>query len=207
MQKRIAIGIMGTSGVNYGTGMLELLKNTGYETHLIISDAGRKNIDIEIETKYKADYYYDNKDVGVPLPSGSFLTGGVVVILSTIKMLSGIVNSYADNLFVRAADTILKEKRNLVLGVRETRLHKGHLKLMTMAADIGADILHPFPSFYHRPKTIDDIIDQTIGKIFDYSGGVFFGELESCCVTSISIWKNTLSHRGHYRWSKRLYSS
>jgi 4-hydroxy-3-polyprenylbenzoate decarboxylase len=115
-----------------------------------------------------ADYCYDNSDVGASLASGSFLTSGMVVAPCTIKTLSGIANSYTDNLLVRAADVTLKEKRKLVLVVRETPLHKGHLRLMTMAADMGALLLPPVPSFYHQPKTIDDIINQTIGKIFDY---------------------------------------
>jgi len=175
MSKRIVIGIAGASGVIYGVRMLSLLKEKDFETHLIISDAGKKNI--EIETSYKASevaamatYTYDNKDVGAALASGSFLIGGMVVVPCTIKTLSGIANSYTDNLLVRAADVTLKEKRKLVLVVRETPLHKGHLRLMTMAADMGAHILPPVPSFYHQPKTIDDIIDQTIGKIFDYLG-------------------------------------
>ena len=175
MSKRIVIGISGASGVIYGVRMLSLLKEKDFETHLILSEAGKKNI--EIETSYKAGevaamatHVYDNKDVGAALASGSFLTYGMVVVPCTIKTLSGIANSYTDNLLVRAADVTLKEKRKLVLVVRETPLHKGHLRLMTMAADMGAHILPPVPSFYHQPKTIDDIIDQTIGKIFDYLG-------------------------------------
>ncbi|MBW2345943.1 MAG: UbiX family flavin prenyltransferase, partial [Deltaproteobacteria bacterium] len=163
MNKRLIIGIAGASGVIYGVRILSLLKEKDLETHLIISDSGKKNI--EIETSYKAgevaamaDYTYDNKDVGAALASGSFLTGGMVVAPCTIKTLSGIANSYTDNLLVRAADVTLKEKRKLVLVVRETPLHKGHLRLMTMAADMGAHILPPVPSFYHQPKTIDDII-------------------------------------------------
>ncbi len=173
MPKRIVIGIAGASGVIYGVRMLELLKESEFETHLVISEAGKTNI--EIETDYKADevaamaaYTYNSKDVGASLASGSFLTDGMVVIPCTIKTLSGIANSYTTNLLVRAADVTLKEKRKLVLVVRETPLHKGHLRLMTMAADMGAHILPPVPSFYHQPKTIDDIINQTIGKVFDY---------------------------------------
>jgi len=175
MTSRIVIGIAGASGVIYGVRMLQLLKDTNYETHLIISEAAKLNI--EIETRYKAkevaamaDYTYDNKNMAASLASGSFLTEGMVVVPCTIKTLSGIANSYTENLLVRAADVTLKEKRKLVLVVRETPLHKGHLRLMTMAADLGAHILPPVPSFYHMPKTIDDIIDQTIGKIFDYMG-------------------------------------
>jgi len=175
MTSRIVIGIAGASGVIYGVRMLQLLKDTNYETHLIISEAAKLNI--EIETRYMAkevaamaDYTYDHKNLAASLASGSFLTEGMVVVPCTIKTLSGIANSYTENLLVRAADVILKEKRKLVLVVRETPLHKGHLRLMTMAADIGAHILPPVPSFYHMPETIDDIIDQTIGKIFDYMG-------------------------------------
>ncbi|MBW1851406.1 MAG: UbiX family flavin prenyltransferase [Deltaproteobacteria bacterium] len=175
MSKRIVIGISGASGVIYGARILALLKDKGIETHLVISEAGKRNI--EIETTYKteevvamATYSYDDKDVGASIASGSFLTEGMVVVPCTIKTLSGIANSYNDNLLVRAADVTLKEKRKLVLVVRETPLHRGHLNLMTMAADMGAHILPPVPSFYHQPKTIDDIIDQTMGKIFDYLG-------------------------------------
>ena len=175
MTSRIVIGIAGASGVIYGVRMLQLLEDTDYETHLIISEAAKLNI--EIETRYKAkevaamaDYTYDHKNLAASLASGSFLTEGMVVVPCTIKTLSGIANSYTENLLVRAADVTLKEKRKLVLVVRETPLHKGHLRLMTMAADLGAHILPPVPSFYHMPKTIDDIIDQTIGKIFDYIG-------------------------------------
>lgn len=175
MTQRIVIGITGASGVIYGVKLLSFLKETEIETHLVISEAGKKNI--EIETGYKpnevadmADYVYENRDIGAAIASGSFLTDGMIVVPCTVKTLSGIANSYTENLLVRAADVTLKEKRKLVLVVRETPLHKGHLRLMTMAADMGAHILPPVPSFYHQPKSIDDIISQTIGKIFDYLG-------------------------------------
>ncbi|MFO7601504.1 MAG: UbiX family flavin prenyltransferase [Candidatus Desulfacyla sp.] len=173
MKKRIIVGIAGASGVIYGVTLLSLLREREIETHLIISEAGERNIEIETtytpaEIKAMADYSYSNRDVGATLASGSFLTDGMVVAPCTIKTLSGIANSYTDNLLVRAADVTLKEKRKLVLVVRETPLHKGHLRLMTMAADMGAHLLPPVPSFYHQPKTIEDIIHQTIGKIFDY---------------------------------------
>ena len=175
MPKRIVVGISGASGVTYGVRLLSVLKDTDYETHLIISKSGELNIKIETDydpadVKAMADYVYDHNNMAASLASGSFLTGGMVVVPCTIKTLSGIANSYNENLLVRAADVTLKEKRKLVLVVRETPLHKGHLRLMTMAADMGAHILPPVPSFYHMPKTIDDIIDQTIGKIFDYLG-------------------------------------
>ena len=175
MPKRIVVGISGASGVIYGVRLLSLLKGSDCETHLVISKSGKLNI--KIETKYSpdevaamADYVYDDKNMAASLASGSFLTEGMVVVPCTIKTLSGIANSYNENLLVRTADVTLKEKRKLVLVVRETPLHKGHLRLMTMAADMGAHILPPVPSFYHQPKSIDDIINQTIGKIFDFMG-------------------------------------
>jgi len=175
MTQRLVIGISGASGVIYGVTMLRLLQDKGFEIHLIISEAGKKNIEIETdhtlaEVESMAACVYDNRDVGAAVASGSFLTEGMVVVPCTVKTLSGIANSYTDNLLVRAADVTLKEKRKLVLVVRETPLHRGHLRLMTDAADMGAHILPPIPSFYHRPETIQDIIHQTIGKIFDYLG-------------------------------------
>lgn len=175
MPRRIVIGISGASGVTYGVRILNLLQESDYETHLIISGAGKLNI--EIETPYSAgqvaamaDHVYDDTDMAAAVSSGSFLTEGMIVAPCTIKSLSGIANSYNTNLLVRAADVTLKEKRKLVLVVRETPLHKGHLRLMSLAADMGAHILPPIPSFYHQPRTIGDIVDQTIGKIFDYFG-------------------------------------
>ena len=175
MSKRLVVGISGASGIIYGVRLLQVLKDTDYETHLIISKSGELNIQIETDydpadVKAMADYVYDHKNIAASLASGSFLTEGMVVVPCTIKTLSGIANSYNENLLVRAADVTLKEKRKLALVVRETPLHKGHLRLLTMAADMGAHILPPVPSFYHMPKTIDDIIDQTIGKIFDFMG-------------------------------------
>jgi 4-hydroxy-3-polyprenylbenzoate decarboxylase len=171
--KRMIIAITGASGVIYGIHMLRAMQKTPYETHLIISESGSRNIEIETglnpdEIKQMADYTYNYTDVGAALASGSFITEGMTVVPCTIKTLSGIANCYTDNLIVRAADVTLKEKRKLLLVVRETPLHLGHLRLMTMAADMGAHILPPVPSFYHQPKTIEDIINHTIGKIFDY---------------------------------------
>ena len=173
MKKRIIVGMSGASGIIYGIEILRLLKEKDVETHLILTESAK--INIEIETDYKvndvielADFIYDNSNLAAPISSGSFLTYAMVVVPCTVKSLSGIANSFTENLLIRAADVILKEKRKLVLVVRETPLHKGHLKLMYRAADLGAHILPPVPSFYHQPKTIEDIIHQTIGKIFDY---------------------------------------
>ncbi len=175
MTKRLIVGITGASGVIYGIRMLQFLKDQGVETHLILSDAGAKNIPLETEYEVSdvtalADCVHPIDDYGSGLASGSFPAEGMVVIPCTIKTLSGIANSFTSNLLIRAADVTLKEKRKLVLVVRETPLHQGHLRLMTMAADMGAHILPPMPAFYHQPRTIDDLIAQTIGKIFDYLG-------------------------------------
>lgn len=175
MAKRLILGISGASGVIYGVRMLEVLKNKGIETHLIISEAGK--INIRIETDYDvddvlamADVTYSNKDIVASVASGSFLTMGMVVAPCTVKTLSGIANSYNENLLIRAADVQLKEKRKVALLFRETPLHKGHLRLLTQAADVGAHIIPPVPAFYHHPKTIDDIINQSVGKVLDYMG-------------------------------------
>ncbi|SDU22711.1 UbiX family flavin prenyltransferase [Desulfobacula phenolica] len=175
MAKRLIVGIAGASGVIYGVRMLEVLKNQGIETHLIISEAGKLNI--RIETDYDvddvlamADFTYTNKDIAASVASGSFLTMGMVVAPCTVKTLSGIANSYNENLLIRAADVQLKEKRKVALLFRETPLHKGHLRLLTQAADMGAHIIPPVPAFYHHPKTIDDIINQSVGKVLDYIG-------------------------------------
>ena len=173
--RRIIIAISGASGVIYGIELLKELAKLDIEVHLIISEAGKRNVAIETDytvgdVESMAGRVYDNGDLGAPLASGSFLTDGMVVAPCTIKTLSGIANSYSDNLIVRAADVVLKEKRKLVLLVRETPFHKGHLQLMATAADLGAHILPPIPSFYNHPKTIEDIIHQTIGKVFDYLG-------------------------------------
>jgi 4-hydroxy-3-polyprenylbenzoate decarboxylase len=119
------------------------------------------------EVKALADTCYDPKDVGADIASGSFLCEGMVVIPCAMKTLSGIANSYNDNLLVRAADVALKEERKLVVVARETPFHKGHLKLMLKLADMGATILPPIPAFYCMPKTIDDLINHTVGKVLD----------------------------------------
>jgi 4-hydroxy-3-polyprenylbenzoate decarboxylase len=173
--KRLIIGITGASGAIYGVRTLSLLRERDVETHLVLSGTGKKVI--ELETDYTvpdvegmASFTYDDNDLGARISSGSFLTGGMIIVPCTVKTLSGVANSYANTLIERAADVTLKEKRKLVLVVRETPLHKGHFRLMTLAADTGAHILPPMPAFYHRPTKIEDIVDQTVGKIFDYLG-------------------------------------
>ncbi len=173
--KKIIIGISGASGVIYGIRLLEILSNMEIEVHLIVTNAARKIAQFEHNIDYKnisrmAKFCYSNDDIAAPIASGSFITEGMIVAPCSIKTLSGIANSYSDNLMIRAADVCLKEKRRLLLMVRETPLHLGHLKLMAKVAEIGGIIAPPVPSFYHKPKNIDDIINQTIGKILDKFG-------------------------------------
>jgi 4-hydroxy-3-polyprenylbenzoate decarboxylase len=174
VRKRIIVGVTGASGVIYGIRTLVHLRAIdGLETHLVMSEEA--GITIQIETDYAvdevkalADVVHRADNLAATISSGSFQTYGMIVAPCSIKTLSGIVHSYADNLLSRAADVCLKEKRKLALLVRETPLHKGHLEMMARAADLGALILPPMPAFYHKPRTIEEIIDQTIGKVFDY---------------------------------------
>tara|TARA_B100000959_G_scaffold254171_1_gene285671 strand:- start:1705 stop:2355 length:651 start_codon:yes stop_codon:yes gene_type:complete len=168
----LVVAVTGATGVIYGVELLKVLKELGEETHLILSESAGLNLTIETDyslddVRSLADVVYSNKDIAAAVASGSFLTRGMVVAPCTIKSLSAIANSYNDNLVARAADVTLKEKRRLVLMVRETPLHKGHLDLMSRTADLGATILPPMPSFYHGPQTIQDIINQSIGKVLD----------------------------------------
>ena len=158
----------------YGIRTLMHLRNLqDIEIHLVLTKAAGINIRLETEhmvdeVQALVDVVHHPDDLAAPISSGSFRTDGMVVVPCSIKTLSGIVHSYADNLLCRAADVCLKEKRKLALVVRETPLHKGHLEMMVKAADLGALILPPLPAFYHKPRTIEDLIDQSIGKLFDY---------------------------------------
>ena len=167
MSKRLVIAMSGATGAVYGIRMLEVLKDTDVETHLIMSKAAE--LTIRLETDYDVDYVksladcdYNVENVGAAVASGSFETMGMVVIPCSIKTLSGIANSFNVNLLIRAADVTLKEGRRLVLMVRETPFHKGHLRLMLQMADMGALIAPAIPSFYKKPQTIDDIVNQTV---------------------------------------------
>jgi 4-hydroxy-3-polyprenylbenzoate decarboxylase len=170
--EKLIVGITGASGVIYGVRILEVLSQLGVETHLIITQAGLKNL--EIETRYPpkhlqsiASHVHDIEDLGASLASGSFRVDGMIVAPCSIKSLSAIAHSYSHNLLVRAADVTLKERRRLVLLVRETPLHEGHLELMVKVTRMGGIIMPPVPAFYHQPKTIEEVIDQTIGKVLD----------------------------------------
>jgi flavin prenyltransferase len=174
--KRIIIGISGASGVIYGVRLVEVLKEVpGIETHLILTAGAR--ITMKLETSLEpeqvealADRAYSQGDLAASLSSGSFRTEGMIVAPCSMKSLSMIALSLNDNLLVRAADVTLKERRKLVLIPRETPLHLGHLRAMTAVTEMGGIILPPAPSFYHQPQTIQDIIDQTVGKALDQFG-------------------------------------
>lgn len=168
----LVVGISGASGVIYGLEMLRVLQNLQIDRHLIITPAGKLNFQLETDYAVQdaenlASQVYDDANLTAPVASGSFLTRGMVVIPCSIKTLSAIANSYSASLLVRAADVTLKERRPLVLVVRETPLHQGHLELMHRAATMGAIILPPMPAFYHRPQAIQDLINQTLGKVLD----------------------------------------
>lgn len=170
--RRIVIGISGATGVIYGVRMLQAFAAAGVETQLVVTQSAVKNLVIETEytvsdLERMASTVYDVDDVGAAIASGSYRVDGMVVIPCSIKTLSAIANSYNHNLLVRAADVNLKERRRLVLVVRETPLHEGHLELMTKVTRMGGIIMPPVPAFYHMPKTIDDLINQTIGKVLD----------------------------------------
>jgi flavin prenyltransferase len=169
---RIIVGISGATGVIYGVRMLKALRTCGVETHLVVTQSAIKNLIIETEytaadLESLAHTVYDVEDVGAAIASGSYKVDGMVVIPCSIKTLSAVANSFNHNLLVRAADVTLKERRRLVLVVRETPLHEGHLELMTKVTRAGGIIMPPVPAFYHMPKTIDDLIGQTIGKVLD----------------------------------------
>ncbi|MFB4817446.1 UbiX family flavin prenyltransferase [Enterobacter hormaechei subsp. xiangfangensis] len=171
--KRFIVGISGASGAIYGVRLLQVLRDVaGVETHLVMSQAARQTLSLETDLSLRdvqalSDVVHDARDIAASISSGSFKTAGMVILPCSIKTLSGIVNSYTDTLVTRAADVVLKERRPLVLCVRETPLHLGHLRLMTQAAELGAVIMPPVPAFYHRPQTLDDVINQTVNRVLD----------------------------------------
>ncbi|MGY0151930.1 UbiX family flavin prenyltransferase [Edwardsiella tarda] len=171
--KRLIIGISGASGVIYGIRLLEVLRShPEVETHLVMSQAARQTLALETDRSLRevlalADVVHDVRDIAAAISSGSFKTAGMVILPCSIKTLSGIVHGYSDTLLIRAADVVLKERRPLVLCVRETPLHLGHLRMMTSAAELGAVIMPPVPAFYHRPQRIEEIIDQTVNRVLD----------------------------------------
>ena len=187
MQRPVIVAITGASGVIYGVETLRALRDLNVPTRLVISQAGLRTL--ALETDFTPDTVtalatetYAEDDIAAPIASGSHPVRGMIVAPCSVKTLSAIAHSYAANLIVRAADVTLKERRPLVLLVRETPLHKGHLELMARAADLGAVILPPMPAFYHQPRTITDIVRQSVGKTLDILG---------------------IEHRLYVRWGER----
>lgn len=171
--RRVIIAITGASGVIYGIRALELLRQIDdVESHAIITPSAYRTALAEVEytpdqIKLLADQLYNHKDIGAAISSGSFQTNGMLVAPCSIKTLSAIANCFNEELTARAADVCLKERRRVVLMLRETPFHAGHIKLMDQATQAGAIVMPPVPGFYTRPKTLDDIIDQTVGRALD----------------------------------------
>jgi 4-hydroxy-3-polyprenylbenzoate decarboxylase len=172
-RKRLIVAITGSSGSIYGIRMLEALRAAGnVETHLILSKGGKLTIGLETGRSIKevtalADEVHSDDNLAASVASGSYRTAGMVVAPCSMKTLSGIASSYADNLVVRAADVVLKERRRLVLMPRETPLHVGHCRLLLQAAEMGAIIAPPMPAFYSAPRTLQDVVDHSVGRILD----------------------------------------
>jgi 4-hydroxy-3-polyprenylbenzoate decarboxylase len=171
MTERLIVAMSGASGAIYGIRLLQAVcALPNIEMHLIISSAAKQTIAAETDWAVKdvetlAHAVYDDRDIGAAMASGSFVTRGMIVVPCSIKSLSAIANSYSADLIARAADVTLKEGRPLVLVVRETPLHLGHLRLMTRAAEIGAIIFPPVPAFYRKPQRLDEIVDDTVGRV------------------------------------------
>jgi 4-hydroxy-3-polyprenylbenzoate decarboxylase len=173
---RLIVGLSGSSGLPYGTRLLEILRKLGsHEVHLILTEAAKLNISVETDWRVKdvealADVVHNVMNISASIASGSFGTEGMIVAPCSIRTLSAITHSLADNLLVRAADVTLKERRRLLLMPRETPLHTGHCKLLYEASQLGIIIFPPMPAFYGRPRTIDEMVDTTIGRVLDLFG-------------------------------------
>jgi len=171
--KRLIVGLSGASGAIYGIRMLEVLRSVeDIESHLVLTPAAKRTIGLETDVSIAdvealADHSHSAGDIAAAISSGSCQTVGMVVIPCTIKTLAGIASCYADNLLLRSADVTLKDRRRLVLVLRETPLHAGHIRLMAQATEMGAVIAPPMPAFYHRPTTIDDLVNQTVNRVLD----------------------------------------
>ncbi len=172
---RLIVGISGASGTIYGVRLLEMLRNAEIETHLVMSKSAELTVAYETDLKARdvralASVNYPVSDIGAAISSGSFPTMGMVIAPCSIRTMSEIACGITGSLLSRAADVVLKERRRLVLAVRETPLHGGHLRTLTTLADIGAVIAPIVPAFYNRPKTVDDIINHTCGRLLDLFG-------------------------------------
>jgi 4-hydroxy-3-polyprenylbenzoate decarboxylase len=172
---RLIVGISGASGTIYGVRILELLRKAGVETHLVMSRSAEMTLAYETDIKPKdvralASVHYAVTDIGAAISSGSFPTMGMIIAPCSIRTMSEIANGVTASLLSRAADVVLKEKRRLVLAIRETPLHVGHLRSMTVLAEIGAVIAPIVPAFYNRPRSVDDIVNHTCGRLLDLFG-------------------------------------
>lgn len=172
---RIIVGISGASGIIYGIRMLEALKAAGVETHLVVSKAAEMTLAYETDLKAKdlrelADVYHPQADIGASISSGSFPTLGMVIAPCSVRTMSEIATGVTGSLMSRAADVVLKERRRLVLAVRETPLHTGHLRTMLQLSEMGAIIAPVMPAFYNRPQTLDDIVNHSVGRMLDLFG-------------------------------------
>lgn len=174
--RRVVVGVSGATGAVYGIRLLEILKTLPeVESHVIISPAAKRTLRHETDYSLKdvealADVLYDYRDIGAAPASGSFRTTGMMVAPCSIKTAAALAMCYTDNLITRAGDVTLKEGRPLILVVRETPLHVGHLRMLTRLAESGGVILPPVPAFYHRPQTIDDLVNHTVGRLLDRIG-------------------------------------
>jgi 4-hydroxy-3-polyprenylbenzoate decarboxylase len=173
--RRLIVGISGASGVIYGVRLLELLRDSGIETHLVMSKSAELTLAYETDYKPKdvkalASVNHPPSDIGAAISSGSFPTMGMVIAPCSIRTMSEIATGVTSSLLSRAADVVLKEKRRLVLALRETPLHGGHLRTMTTLADIGAVVAPIVPAFYAKPRSVDDIINHTVGRLLDQFG-------------------------------------
>jgi 4-hydroxy-3-polyprenylbenzoate decarboxylase len=171
-KKRLIVGISGASGIIFGIRMLEILKKLDVETHLIVSKAAEMTLAYETDFKAKdlrdmAHEYHPMADIGANISSGSYKTLGMVIVPCSVRTMSEISTGVTASLMTRAADVVLKDRRRLVLAVRETPLHTGHLRTMTQLSEMGAVIAPIMPAFYNRPQTLDDIIDHTVGRLLD----------------------------------------
>jgi 4-hydroxy-3-polyprenylbenzoate decarboxylase len=172
---RLVIGLSGASGVAYGIRLLEAARELGLESHLVVTKPAEMTIGYETQLSpkqvaAKADYNYAITDIAAPIASGSFRTKGMIVAPCSVRTMSEIATGVTTNCLTRAADVMLKERRPLILMVRETPLHLGHLRTMTALAEMGAIILPPMPAFYAEPKTLADLVDQMVGRALDLLG-------------------------------------
>jgi flavin prenyltransferase len=175
MTNRIIVGISGASGVIYGVRVLQALRKTDIETHLVMSRSARVTLAYELSHKVAdverlADFNHRQEDIGDSISSGSFRTNGMIIAPCSIRTLSEIASGVTSTLLTRAADVVLKERRRLVMLVRESPLHLGHLRSMTQVTEMGAIVMPPVPAFYIKPQSIDDIIDHTVGRALDLFG-------------------------------------